>query len=47
MTRIPSSAHETAKDQGPLFTLVNFDTSKGGTEVQNGTEVTMVKIKGQ
>lgn len=42
---IPSSAHKTAKGQGPLFTLVDFDTLKGGTEVKNDTEVTVVKIK--
>lgn len=45
MPWIPSSAHEAAKGQGPLFTLVDFDTLKGGTEVQNDTEVIMVKIK--
>jgi len=45
MSWIPSSAHKTAKGQGPLFTLVDFDTLKGGTEVKNDTEVTVVKIK--
>lgn len=45
MSWIPSSAHKIAKGQGPLFTLVDFDTLKGGTEVKNDTEVTVVKIK--